>query len=326
MMKDTLKSTGLSVPFYSPVESATDIISFVQHHGYPVVVKPKLGYSSVNTTILKSEQDMIHFISHSLKLPGIDPIYGLEVEKFVNGPMFHIDGIVLDGKVVMSWPSKYIGTVVQFRENRYIAGYGLAHDNPLVKPLNEFIENVIKGLGTSPYPNPDHFPFHAEAWVTPENDIVLCEIASRGGGGNIKKEIQELFKVNLDEIWVQAQCNDSFPDEFEKDLKNFKTWHNFFPKVDYLVAWSYIYPKSGKVVSFPKKKDDDSSGQIIPQLPPYCIHWQTYLTEGQIFNGPQDCADTVVACLVKGKNEEEVISNLDKICDWFFSNSVWEAL
>lgn len=28
---------------------------------------------------------------------GIDPIFGLEVEKFVEGPMFHIDGLVYDG-------------------------------------------------------------------------------------------------------------------------------------------------------------------------------------------------------------------------------------
>jgi len=87
-----------------------------------------------------------------------------------------------------------------------------------------------------------------------------------------------------------------------------------------LVGWSYIYPKRGTVVSFP---DKDESGNI-PSLPDYCIHWQTFIEKGQKFTGPKDCADTVVACLVKGKDEEEVVANIAKICDWFFANSVWE--
>ncbi len=52
---------------------------------------------------------------------------------------------------------------------------GVGGDNPLK------CTKVIEALGSDPHPNPLHFPFHAEAWVTPEDDIVLCEIASRGG-------------------------------------------------------------------------------------------------------------------------------------------------
>jgi len=321
MMKETVRAAGLSVPLFSTVESASDVISFTLKHGYPVVVKPKLGYSSVNTTILRSDDDLRCFVSKGLMADGIDPIYGLEVEKFVNGPMFHIDGLVLDNKVVCCWPSKYIGTVVQFKENRYIAGYGLQPGNPLVHRLNQYIENVIKALGTDPFPNPEHFPFHAEAWHTPEDDIVLCEIASRGGGGNIKKEIRELFHLNMDEVWVQAQCNDALPDEFDEDVKKYKTWHNFLPKTTYLVGWSYIYPKEATVLSFP---EPDKLGNV-PDLPDYCIHWQTFMEKGQKFKGPKDCADTVVACLVKGKDEDEVVLNIDKICDWFFDHSVWQS-
>eukprot|EP01125_Pyxidicula_operculata_P018659 TRINITY_DN6644_c0_g1_i1.p1 TRINITY_DN6644_c0_g1~~TRINITY_DN6644_c0_g1_i1.p1 ORF type:complete len:492 (+),score=104.84 TRINITY_DN6644_c0_g1_i1:10-1485(+) len=321
VVRDTNKS--LKVPTFSPVESASDVISFVKKYDYPVVVKPKLGYSSVNTTVLRNEDDLVEFVTHGLSAKGIDPIYGLQVEKFVNGPMFHIDGFVFDGKIIFSWPSKYIGTVMKFKENRYIAGYSLHPSNPLVSRLNTYIANVIESLGSDPHPNPRHFPFHAEAWHTPEDDIILCEIASRGGGGNIKKEIQELFEVNMDEIWIQSQCRDAFPLTFDDDLEKYekfdKPYEHFLPKKDYLVGWTYIYPKVGTVQSFPEK---DSDGKI-PSLPDYCIHWQSFLEKGQHFNGPNDCADTVVAALVKGKDEDEVIKRIDELCDWFFANSVW---
>lgn len=135
----------------------------------------------MNTTVLRDMNSALTFCKEGLRSSGIDPIYGLEIEKFVPGPMYHIDGFVHNGKVVISWPSQYIGTVVDFKTNPYIAGFSLSPHNPLVPRLNQFIENVIGALDTPPFPNPDSFPFHAEAWHTPSDDIVLCEIASRGG-------------------------------------------------------------------------------------------------------------------------------------------------
>jgi hypothetical protein len=70
---------------------------------------------------------------------------------------------------------------MQFQTNSYIAGFSLQLDNPLVVRLAEFMESVIGALGTVPHVNPPTFPFHAEAWNTPDDEIVLCEIASRGG-------------------------------------------------------------------------------------------------------------------------------------------------
>ena len=48
--------------------------------------------------------------------------------------------------------------------------------------------------------------------------------------------------------------------------------------LSWLVGWSYIYPKVGTVKSFPQK--DEKSGTV-PNLPGYCIHWQTFLEVGK---------------------------------------------
>jgi hypothetical protein len=61
---------------------------------------------------------MEEFCIQSLTLPGVDPIYGLEVEKFVNGPMYHIDGLVLNGKF-LKYFTEHIKTYL-FRKDDYM--------------------------------------------------------------------------------------------------------------------------------------------------------------------------------------------------------------
>ena len=46
--------------------------------------------------------------------------------------------------------------------------------------------------------------FHAEAWRTPRDELVLCEVASRTGGGEIGAEISELFQVKLNSVIAQG--------------------------------------------------------------------------------------------------------------------------
>jgi len=127
--------------------------------------------------------------------------------------------------------------------------------------------------------------------------------------------------VVMDEVWTAAQVGDALPTKFEETVeKSGFSWRNFKPEKDYLVGWSYIYPKSGIVRKYP-----GDNGQPPSDLPSYCIHWQTFLEVGKEYKGPLDCADTCVACLVKGKTEDEVVANLENICDWFFQNSQWET-
>lgn len=85
----------------------------------------------------------------------------------------------------MIWPSRYTSTVVDYQNNRFIAGISLTKEDPNTLKLQEFISLVLKGLEDSKTRNPSCFPFHAEAWITSKGEIVLCEIASRTPGGGI---------------------------------------------------------------------------------------------------------------------------------------------
>ena len=51
LMKDILREGWVAVPECSPVESAADLITFTRLHGFPVVVKPRLGTSRSRDTL-----------------------------------------------------------------------------------------------------------------------------------------------------------------------------------------------------------------------------------------------------------------------------------
>ena len=53
-MKTFVKAAGIPVPNFEPVKVGADLISFIQRHGLPVVVKPALGSGSVGVKVLSA--------------------------------------------------------------------------------------------------------------------------------------------------------------------------------------------------------------------------------------------------------------------------------
>ncbi len=177
-MKQVLAAKGIKVPEFSPVESATDLAVFLEEHGYPVVVKPRKGYSSINTAVLRSDEDLQRFLKKSFGNGIVDPSLDLEVEVFIKGQMNHIDGLVYNNEIKLVSPSKYLGVVVNFENNPLLAGCALSPNNPLTKRLQQFIANCITALE-----GPSCFAFHAE--VCPQNNSAdasnPCVLSNRHG-------------------------------------------------------------------------------------------------------------------------------------------------
>jgi hypothetical protein len=136
-MKDRLVECKLAVPTYAPVDCAMDVITFVQKHGYPVgqrtptqsplglkrmcsceaAQRPFVhwrhrlalsrGALSAHTSarrICAFSQKLVDFLnSASFSAGGVDAVLDLEVESFVQGQMYHIDGLVLNGDLKICW-------------------------------------------------------------------------------------------------------------------------------------------------------------------------------------------------------------------------------
>lgn len=196
-MKQELKKANISVPEFAAVDSVIDIILFIEKHGYPVVIKPRRGYGSVNTTLIMSEKDLKQFLE-TLEIS----LNNFEIEKYIDGEMYHIDGLFYNRKLQFLWPSKYVNTVMNFKKNTFIAGYSLDPKNKLVSRLQQFVTDALVALN-----GPKTYPFHAEVWHTKDDKLVFCEVACRTGGGGIPNQIKELFGIDLHKIHAKAQCD-----------------------------------------------------------------------------------------------------------------------
>lgn len=112
-MKQRVQECGIKVPFFAPVDTPLDLLEFVAKHGYEianvkpsnihrhhVVVKPRKGYGSVCTAVIKNEQDLESYLRTDFG-SSCDAPLEMMVESFVTGQMYHVDGFVYDGEVAL---------------------------------------------------------------------------------------------------------------------------------------------------------------------------------------------------------------------------------
>jgi len=303
LMKTILRKTGLKVPNFAKIDNAIDLFNFIKENNYPVVVKPIRGYGSVNTSVIKNEEEFHKFCVTGFS-SALDASIDMMVESFVYGKMYHIDGLFYDGKARLIWPSRYVNTVVNFNENNFIAGYSLQPSNPLTIRIQQFVNDCLEALD-----GPPTYPFHAEVWHTPEDDLVFCEVASRTGGGGIPTQITSLFAVSLSKTHTQYQAD--VPITLEtKDI----LWKDRLPLIPDSLGWIFVYPKMGKV-TLPRVCNED-----------YVLSYEPFAETGQIYNNRKSCADAVCNFLIRGNSEEEAEKNIHNIYNWFTNNTKWDPI
>jgi len=253
---------------------------------------------SINTHIVKSEEDLMRILGKGISI-GCDGVIDLEIEKFIVGDMYHIDGFVHKGDIKIMWPSKYVNTCVGYLEHPFLGSYTLDSTNPLTPRLQRCTESILRSLDAPP-----SFSFHVEIFYTPDDDFVFCEAACRTGGAKVCDAILELFEVNLNKAIVQAQCEDEctspLPTQYGEKIPQRNS------------GWIVMYPKVGRIES-------------VPRTCPYSDFVLDYdLSTKRDFTLIEHCTDALSSFLVIGENEENIISNINKTVEWFSKTTKWE--
>lgn len=292
-MKRLLQAANIKVPPFAELESVIDLVRFIEEIGYPVVVKPIDGMGSRHTTILHSDEDTLAYLTE-----GWAP--QLEVEQFIEGEMYHIDGVVLDGVIQLCWPSKYLNNCLAFQEGKYLGSYMLEPQNPLTVRLQDYVRSVLRAL-----PTPEHTTFHAEVFHTPQDELILCEIACRTGGSRVCEEYRQAFDLDLTQLAVQAQCG--LPVQVPERVRL-----NQGPKSQF--GFIGIPPKQGVFLS----------GPDVDELPDWVTEYRLLAEPGRFYDGPHTSVDYTVTIVVKGDTEQEVLTRLEEVADWFERRSVWK--
>ncbi|UTM60307.1 hypothetical protein L4174_019845 [Photobacterium sp. CCB-ST2H9] len=161
---------------------------------YPIVIKPKAGRGSQHTFKVDSYK---HWLEVNSEIDPTDMI----IEPYVTGEVFHVDGLVVNGKLSVCSPAGYVGNCMDFVGGQCLGSYTLSESNPLYRPLTEFSRYLLEHV----FPTPRHSLFHIECFVGKDNQITLCEIACRLGGNDLLTEVELAYGVNVVEAYLHAE-------------------------------------------------------------------------------------------------------------------------
>lgn len=178
------------IPAFQAVEYAADLLDFMQKKSFPFIIKPDMGTGSEGIKIFNDATEVVRFINETNLFQANCPV-DLQVEEFIEGQMYHINGFILNGKIINCWPCVYPRQSIEMTRGNAASSYLLSSGNPLVKRLNDFAKEILQTL-----PTPLHTPFHLEVFHTPKDEIIFCEIASRIGGKGVRQAWQESFGIS----------------------------------------------------------------------------------------------------------------------------------
>ncbi|WP_137791883.1 ATP-grasp domain-containing protein [Bacillus sp. E(2018)] len=286
VMKDLAKKI-VDVPDYKRIESKDDIVTFIKKNGYPIVIKPVDGAGSSNTHIIYNEDQLEELISST-------DLKGYEIERFIDGVMYKVDGLIHKDSIILSWPSKYINDCLSFKDGKQATYIQLHSSHPLYNRLNTYCEQLLKYL-----PTPNSTTFHAEIIHTPDNRLVLCEIASRTGGGGVAEVSELIYGLNITEEWIKGQVDLPIKKPIVNDEK--------------LYGVVLIPPKEKLLVSLPERPK---------------IEWVVnYIPEGkigQVYTKARNSVYYIIMVIITGENETELIHRMNYITETLEASCVWE--
>ncbi|MFF3895381.1 acetyl-CoA carboxylase biotin carboxylase subunit family protein [Streptomyces sp. NPDC001812] len=301
LMKRIAADAGLAVAPWREVECAADIAAHAGRHGFPVVVKPHDSAGSMGLSVLHSEGELRAYLAddaaHGLYGPDRP---GLLVEAYVPGRMCHVDGMVVNGRTVFAWPSQYQYALATFRtDTGPRMDLTLDVDDPLAGRLLEFTGRLLAAM-----PQPEQFTFHAEVFHTPDDELVLCEIACRTGGAAIRDIVRIMYGVDPTEAWVRAQLGLPLPEHLGDG-----------PGPPRRMAGQMVLMKRpGRVVSVPREA---------PGFP-WLERFTTFVKPGQVMGPATASSDFLVMALVSGGTRAECVERLRRVEEWFSGELVLE--
>jgi hypothetical protein len=181
-MKDAILRAGLRAPRYCKVER--DL------RGFPwsgkTILKPRDGAGSQGIRLFSSAQEALgHLRETSASQPDHAYFSNYELEEFLEGPIWHVDGYLFDGNPVVLQTCKYIGTCLDYEFGSPLGS--IQFDNP---PLAEWAIRCLRALKAQ------NLTFHLEAIITSEGPAFL-EVAGRAGGGDIVETFERATGIHL---------------------------------------------------------------------------------------------------------------------------------
>ncbi|PEE61712.1 hypothetical protein COM90_30485 [Bacillus thuringiensis] len=281
----SVASRAVEVPQFQRIKHPIDVYDFIQKHQYPVVVKPSDGVSSKDTFILHSESDLIQLYSS-------ETLNGFEVEKYIEGEMYTVDGLIKNGELFTIWIARYINDCISFKHGNGVSRIELDEKNILRVRLINFTRKLLNVMDL-----PNNTTFHLEVFHDKDDHLIFCEIASRTGG-NVEHITKVAFNRSITESAVISQCGLSSSDEWNREVG--------------LLGFINPPPKEGMLEDIPKSLPFDWVRLYEPLGKP-----------GTTYQQASNSSYRIATIVIEGRTETEIIERLNKVTIWFEQNCKW---
>ncbi len=285
-MKEKLQSLDIPVSDFQPIENYNDIVKFAETHKFPLILKRRSGFSSIDTYKLNSLRD----------LPIKDiPSGKFMVEKFNDGREWIIDGLIQDNKLLKTFVS-YVPTspLVAMTEQK-LRGH-IAHPNvPFDFNFNpdELIQKIVTGL------NLRNGYIHLECFVGKDGLSTVGELGWRTAGHRIIDNHSYALGFNVHDILLDIVSG--------KPVKIPSV-----PKSNIFVGNTFLPKKSGIIT------DMMSSEQISAQ--DGVFKTELFKKVGQNCKVERKSSETAGYAFIKGNNIVDVENKMQKLFDNFYQN------
>lgn len=147
-----------------------------------------------------SESDVLRSASIRSKLQIKGQTEHYDAEEFIDGVVFHIDGLTKNKKVLVCWPSQYVNQCISCLDGSWFGSYLLSPNDHRLQKLIDFASSVIEGM-----PDTSGSAFHLEVFMRGET-IIFLEIASRPAEPLIRKIWLTNFGIDLVEQHIALQA------------------------------------------------------------------------------------------------------------------------
>ena len=219
IMKQFAKIIGLNVPEFSTFSEPCELMEKVSKIGFPILIKPLSKSGSEGVQVLKNKEEYDAYLEKK-SLWGEN----YDVEQFILGDMYHVDGIVENNKLKFVSVSKYwnsLGKSTTLMESTQNTTITFA-DFTINKSDWEFL--LLKGE-TKKFVEKSNFnngTIHAE-FIISEKDKTpyFIEIASRTGGLMISDTIEKKYGIIMNEVSFYLQVGQKLTYPLKNEPENF---------------------------------------------------------------------------------------------------------
>lgn len=207
-MKEKLKEIGLPVMNFTPINNQADILDFSEKFGFPMMFKPRKGFSSINTYKLSSIQD-IHNLPIELKPDKF------MVEAFNPHNEWAIDGLVQGGLVLDSYishiPVSPLRAVVENKINAHIT----TPKKPKIFQFEarELLQKIVTGM------NLKNGYIHMETFIDKQGEPTICEFGWRMAGCKIPENHSLAYGFDIYDVLLDIHIGKPVNIKYSGDKK-----------------------------------------------------------------------------------------------------------